>query len=80
MRRFRRGDIPAVILAIALAAFFLFGFRLRANQIGAMMVVPRTKATEALAKRMAERAAGAGVTIALVDGRGAVRTIDAGHR
>jgi hypothetical protein len=39
-------------------------------------VVPRTKATEALAKRMAERAARAGVTIALVDGRGVVRTID----
>ena len=25
MRKFRRGDIPAVVIAIALAAFFLFG-------------------------------------------------------
>jgi hypothetical protein len=39
-------------------------------------VVPRTKATESLAKRMAERAARAGVTIALVDGRGVIEVIE----
>jgi hypothetical protein len=35
-------------------------------------VVPRTKATEALANRMAKRARTAGIEIALVDGRGNV--------
>ena len=33
-------------------------------------VVPRTKATHSLATRMAERAAKAGLTIALIDARG----------
>lgn len=38
-------------------------------------VVPKTKATEALAKRMAARAMQAGISIALVDGLGNVETI-----
>jgi hypothetical protein len=39
-------------------------------------VAPRTKATEALAKRMAARAQQAGITLALVDARGVVQEID----
>ena len=35
-------------------------------------VVPRTKVTESLARRMAARAGSAGIEIALVDGRGNV--------
>lgn len=42
-------------------------------------VVPRTKATENLAKRMAECAARAGVTIAIVDGARNVETVEAGR-
>lgn len=38
-------------------------------------VVPKTRATEALARRMAGRAARAGIAIALVDGIGAVETV-----
>lgn len=38
-------------------------------------VVPKTRATETLAKRMAARAAQAGVSIALVDSRGNVETL-----
>jgi len=39
-------------------------------------VAPRTKATEALAKRMAARAQQAGISLALVDARGVVQEID----
>jgi hypothetical protein len=38
-------------------------------------VVPRTKATEALARRMAARAAAAGIEIVLVDGQGMVHDV-----
>jgi hypothetical protein len=36
------------------------------------VVVPKARATETLARRMAQRAGGAGITIALVDGSGNV--------
>lgn len=39
-------------------------------------VVPRTKATEVLARRMAERAAAAGIEIVLIDGQGVVHDIE----
>lgn len=38
-------------------------------------VVPKTRATEALAARMAARAREAGIEIALVDGQGAVSVV-----
>lgn len=42
-------------------------------------VVPKTKATEALARRMAARALAAGIEIALVDGRGNVFDVKPEH-